>query len=132
MAQQFVLDAPEEGTGVLVVLLSLGRRHVHGESVEVIKDGSTNLLVCGASGPEVRWRSAGDARHAPERRCPELQVFGHQEARPGPHVLKELVEFPMQLMVRWDLSVSLLDVLHHVDDLTQDSVESGDRIVRWR
>ena len=39
MAQQVLLDAPEEGTGVLVVLLSLGRRHVHRESVEVIEDG---------------------------------------------------------------------------------------------
>ena len=32
-----------------------------------------------------------------------------------------------------DLPVRLLDLLHHIDDLTQDSVESGDRIMRcWR
>jgi hypothetical protein len=38
----------------------------------------------------------------------------------------------MQCVVRRDFSVSLLDILHDVDDLTQDSIECGDRIVRRR
>ena len=66
MAQQVLLDTPEEATGVQVVLLSLGRRHMHRKLVEVIEDGSTNLLVGGTARPEVRWRSAGNARHAPQ------------------------------------------------------------------
>jgi hypothetical protein len=132
MARQLSLDALQEGFGVLIILLSSGSHHMHRELVEEVKDGSTNLVVCGVSRPEVRWRSAGNARHAAQRRGAKDLVFSHQKARPGPQVRKELVEFPVQLMVRWDLSVSLLDVLHDVDDLTQDSIESGDRIVRWR
>ncbi len=36
----------------------------------------------------------------------------------------------MEFMVPRDLPISLFDVLHDVDDLTQDFIESGDRIVR--
>ncbi len=38
----------------------------------------------------------------------------------------------MQFMVTWDLAVCLLDIQHQVDDLTQDSVEGSDGVVRWR
>ncbi len=97
----------------------------------MIKDGSANLFVCGVSRPEVRWCSAGNAWDASERRRTKLLVLCHQKARPGPQVLKEPVELPVHLVVLWDFPRSLLDVLHHVDDLAQDSVESGDGIVRW-
>jgi hypothetical protein len=132
MDQKLSFDAHEQRPGVLIVLLCLGGRDVHRELVEVIEDGSTNLFVCGVPRPEIRRRPAGDARHGSEGRRAKVLVFGHQKARPGPEVCKEPVELLMQLVVRWDLSVGLLDVLHNVDDLTQDSIECGDRIVRRR
>jgi hypothetical protein len=132
MDQQLSLDAPEQGPGILVVLLCLRSRDVHRELIKVVEDGPTNLFVCGVPRPEIRRRSARDARHGSERRRAEVLVFDHQKARPGPEVCKETVELLMQFMVRWDLSVSLLDVLYDVDDLTQDSIECGDRIVRRR
>ena len=67
----------------------------------------------------------------PKRRRTKLGVFSHQKARPGPQILEELVELPMQFMVSWDLPIRLLDIRHQVDDLTQDSVEGGDGVVRW-
>ena len=90
--------------------------------VKMIKDGSANLFACGVTWPEVRWCSAGNAWDAPERRRTELLVFCHQKARPGPQVLKKPVELPVHLMILWDFPGSLLDVLRHVDDVTQDSV----------
>jgi len=37
----------------------------------------------------------------------------------------------VHLMGIGNFSIGLLYILHHVDDLTQDSVESVDRIVWW-
>ncbi len=45
VAQQFLMDAPQEGPGVLIVLLSTSSSHVLRELVKVLKDGSTNLIV---------------------------------------------------------------------------------------
>ena len=70
MTHQLFLDPREEGTCVLVVLLSLRRREVSRELVQMIEDGSANLVVCRVSRPEIRWRSPGDAGHAPESRRP--------------------------------------------------------------
>ena len=55
-----------------------------------------------------------------------------EKARPGPQVFKKSVEPAVHLMVPRDFPVSLLDVLHHVDDLAQDTVECGNRVVGWR
>ena len=50
MDQQLSLDAPEQGPGVLVVLLRLRSRDVHRELVKVVEDGPTNLFVRGFPG----------------------------------------------------------------------------------
>jgi hypothetical protein len=131
MARELLVDLSKQGPRALIVLFSSGGRQVSRKLVEMIKDGSANLFVGGVSRPEVRWCSAGHAGDAPERRRTKLLVFCHQKTCPVPQVLKKPLELPVQLIVLWDFPESLLDVLHHVDDLTQDSVESGDGIVRW-
>ena len=125
------MDIPQLGPCALIVLFSYRSRQVNRKVVEMFEDGAANLLVRGASRPQVRRCSAGNARHAPERRRAKLLVFCHEKLCPVPNVRRQPVEFSVQLVVPRDFSVSLLDVLHHVDDLTQDSVESSDRIVRW-
>jgi hypothetical protein len=98
----------------------------------MIDNFSAHLLVRRDSRPEVRRRSAGNARHARERRDAELLVFFDQEIRPFPQVVEEPVELRMQLVVLRDLAVRLLYVLDNVEDLTQDSIEGDDRIIRCR
>jgi hypothetical protein len=131
MAHQLLLDFAQEDPGVLVVLFSLSNPEVSRKLAKMIEDGSANLFVSGASRPEVRGYSASNADHAPEGGRTKFFIFCHQKARPAPEVLKKPVEFPVNLMGIGNFSVSLLDVLHDVDDLTQDSVESVDRIIRW-
>ncbi len=126
MALQLFLDIPQEDPCALIVLFSLSGPQVNRKLVEMTTDSLPDLFVCGAARPEVRWCSAGSGRYAPKGRRAELFVFFHQDARPVLQVLKEPIEFPVYLMVLWDLSVRLLHLLHHVDDLTQDSVESSD------
>ncbi len=131
MAHQLLFDLPEKSPRARIVLFSLGRHEMHGKSVEKIEDGTANLFVRGGARPEVRRGAAGNARNAPERRRPKVLVFFHQKTRPVPDVLEEPVEPPVQRVVVRDLSVRLLDLLHDVDDLTQDSVEGCDRVVGW-
>ena len=61
-----------------------------------------------------------------------MLVLCHERARPGLQVFEKPLELPVHLMVPGDFPVSLLDVLHHVDDLAQDIVECGDRLAGWR
>jgi hypothetical protein len=131
VAHQLFLDFAQEGPGLLVVLFSLSGHQVSRKLVEMIEDGSADLFVGRVSRPEVRGSSAGNADHIPERGGTKFFVFCHQLARPVPEVLKEPVEFPVHLMGVGNFSVCLLDVLHHVDDLTQDSVERVGRIIWW-
>ena len=60
-----------------------------------------------------------------------MLVLFHEKARPGPQAFKKPLELLVHLMVPGDLPVSLLDFLHHVDDLAQDTVECGGRLVGW-
>lgn len=130
MAHQLLLDFPQEDPGTLIILFCLRGRQVSRKLVKMNKNGSSNIFVGGVTRPEIRWCSAGNSWYAADRRRTKLLVFCHQNARPRPQVVKKPVELPVHLMVLRDLPVRLLDLLHHVDDLTQDSVESGDRIVR--
>jgi len=131
VARQLLLDVVQQGPGVLVVLLSLRGHEVGGKSVEMIEDGSANLFVRGGSRPEVRGYPAGNADHAPKWGRAKFFVLCHQEPRPAPEVLEKPVEFAVHLVGVGNFPVGLFDILHHVDDLTQDSVESVDRIVWW-
>jgi len=67
MAHQLSVDVAEKGSGVLVVLFSLGSYEVHGKLIEMIEDGAADLFVSGVSRPEVGRFSAGDAGHVLER-----------------------------------------------------------------
>jgi hypothetical protein len=133
MEVQPLLDVLQEEAGALIVLCSLRSGQVERELVKVPDDGLADLLVRGISRPQVRWGSAGNARDAAKGGRTKLLIFGHQKARPVPQVVKETVERPVEFMVPRDLAVSLLDVLHHVDDLAQNSVEGDNRILwSWR
>jgi len=102
------------------------------KSVHVIENRSANFFVRGVARPKVLRRATSSAGDTPQRRRTKLRVFSHHKARPVPQILEELVELPMQFMVSWDLPVCLLDIQHQVNDLTQDSVEGSDGVVRWR
>ena len=117
MARQLLSDISQEGPRALIVLFCLGGRQVNRKLVKMIKEGSANLFVRGVSRPEVHRCSAGDARDASKRRRPKLLVLCHQKARPGPQILEEPVDLPVQFMVFRDFPVSLLDVLHYVNYL---------------
>ena len=73
----------------------------------------------------------GNGWHTPKRRITKLLVLFHEKACPGPQAFKKPLELLVHLVVPWHLPVSLLDFLHHVDDLAQDTVECGGRLVRW-
>ena len=131
VAGQLLLDTSQQCPRSRIVLFILGSQQVGRKSVHVIEDRSANFFVGGVTRPKVQRSAAGNARNAPKRRRTKLGVFSHQEARPGPQILQELVEMPMQFMVSWDLPIRLLDIRHQVDDLTQDSVEGSDGVGRW-
>jgi hypothetical protein len=131
VGRELLLYPLQQGPGAVIVLFRLGRGQVHGKSVQMVKEDLANLFVRGASWPEVQWCAAGDTRDVAERRRTKLYVLGHQESRPGPQILEELVQLPVQCMVPRDLPVGLLDLAHHVEDLAQRSVEGDDGIVRW-
>src|ERR1700678_3279638 len=99
--------------------------------VEMFEDGSADLFVSGASGPQVRGCSSGDTHQIPEGGGTKFVILLHQKAGPAPEVIKEPVELPVHLVGVGNFSVRLLDILHHIDDLTQDSVEGDDRIIWW-
>jgi hypothetical protein len=130
---QSLLNIFQDEPCILIVLCTLRYGQVSRELVKMTDDGSAHLLVRGIPRPKVRWYPASNAWDASEGRRPEDLIFCHQEARPSPQVLEETVKLPVKFMISRDFPVGLLDVLHHIDDLTQDSVESDDRVVwSWR
>jgi hypothetical protein len=131
VAGQLLLDTSQQCPRSRIVLFLLGSHQVDRKSVHVIEDCSANFFVRGVTRPKVQRSAAGRAGDTPKRRGPKLGVFSHQKARPGPQILEELVELPMQLMVSRDLPVRLLDIGHQVNDLTQYSVEGSDSVGRW-
>jgi hypothetical protein len=120
---QLLLDTLQQGPRSLIGLFPPGSREVYRKSVQMIEDGSANLFVRGVSRPEVQRRSASGTWDASKRRRTKLLAFGHQKAGPASQILKKLVELLVQFMISRDLPISLLDVRHHVNDLTQSSVE---------
>src|ERR1700722_4841054 len=93
MSHQLLFDLTEEGSGVLVVLFSLGSRDVNRKLIQITEDGGANLFIRRVSRPEIRGCPAGNAGHARQGRRAEFLVFRHQKAGPGPEVFKEPVEF---------------------------------------
>jgi hypothetical protein len=131
VAGQRVSNCVQEGPSALVVLISLSGYQVSRKLVEMIKYGTANLFVGGAARPEVWGYSARDAKHVSERGATKFFIFCHKKCRPGPEVVKKPVEFRVYLMGIGNFSVGLFDILHNVDDLAQDSVESVDRLIWW-
>lgn len=132
MDHQTLLNVLEHSPWSLIVLLCQSDRHVTCETVEVIEDGAADVFVRGSPRPKVRWRSAGNARHARKGRYASLFVLLHQKACPDPQVIEEPVELAVQFMVLGDLPVGLLYVLDQFDNLAKDLVESSESIVGRR
>jgi hypothetical protein len=125
---QLLLDALQLVSGVLVVLLSLGRGQVDRKPVDVIKDCSPNFFVRGVS-PECLGFSAGTTWDSPNRRRAEPLLFSHQHTRPRLQILEQLVKLSVQFVVTWDIPDSLLHVCHHIDNFTQDPIEGDNRVM---
>jgi len=125
-------SALERGSSILfavIILFLLGNREVICHSVKMIHEGPAYLFVRGGSGPKIERRPTGNARHARKRRDAKLLVFLDQQARPAFQVLEKPIDLGVQFVATGDLSGRLLDVLDHVNNVTQHAVEGGDRIV---
>jgi hypothetical protein len=129
VAHHFLVNVGEHSPWTGVVLLGQGNGQVVGQPVEMINNGPANFFVRGRPRPKVRRCSAGNTRHARQRRNAKLLVFLDEEARPVSQPVEEPVELGVQMMVLGDPPVGLLHFLDEIDDLTQDLVEGRDAIV---
>jgi hypothetical protein len=129
VVHQFYSHRLEESPRSVIILFLLGNREVICHSVKMIHEGPAYLFVRGGSGPKIERRPTGNARHARKRRDAKLLVFLDQQARPAFQVLEKPIDLGVQFVATGDLSGRLLDVLDHVNNVTQHAVEGGDRIV---
>ena len=119
-----------EGRSYPVILLLRERcGQVLREPVEMLADDPADLLVARGPVPRGRWRSAGRARHARQRRHAECLVLVSEQPGPGSQVGEQLVEHRVEGVCLGDPSVGLLHVQDRVNDLAEHLVKSGERIV---
>jgi len=95
----------------------------------MLADDTADFLVAGGPMPAVRWRSAGRARHARQRRHAECLFLVSKQPGPGSQIVEELVEHRVQGVPLGNPSVGLLHVQNRVDDLAEHLVEGGGRIM---
>lgn len=129
MGQASSLNLGEGRSYLVIVLLSERCGQVLPEPVEMLADDPADLLVARGPVPGVRWRPAGCARHARQRRHTECLVLVREQPGPGSQVGEELVELCVEGLRLGDPAVSLPNVQDRIDDLAKHLVEGGGWII---
>ena len=127
--QQSALHLGEGRSHLAILLLRERGGQVLPEPVEMLADDTADVLVARGPMPGVRWRSAGRARHARQRRHAECLFLVSKQPGPGSQIAEELVEHRVEGVRLGNPSVGLLHVQNRVDDLAEHLVEGGSRII---
>jgi hypothetical protein len=100
------------------------------EPAELLVHQCEYLLVSGASRPKIEWLSAFSARHERQWAHTKSLVAIAKQRLPSHEIAEELIELAVQLVCLRDFPIGLFDLLDHVDDFAQHTVE-GSRGVIW-